>query len=310
MVNKKHLFDVLTSKNAIKWLITQARSLDNWLVLLALINWLYIWHLSSGPCGVAGPWYCSWTWYGTPNRIMASALCFRSRRKWLEIIGSLNSVHLLAAHFLLSSTDELKVNWMTDQGYEIGGIQGFLHGFVESPILQGCFVAAFVAYPLFRFLRRQSNGRLSAALNNIIRTLLLVLVLGLASNYVSHVNAERSVARWLYHDVLKGSALHVNSSCWDESAERFAGIGATVIKEDHTKLEETRLWAEVGPSIFTGPFLIEVFYRGQTSEGSLYGGDNCLVLNLFGYTKILDRNSLLWRQILKYLYPFQYLWPY
>lgn len=302
---------VVTSKNAINLLKNQARFLDNWLVLLAVINWLYIWQLSKGPCnGVWNPWYCTWTWYGIPNRLLASTLCFRSRRKWLEIIGFLNLVHLLALHFMLSGTDELKMNWMTDHGFEIGGLQGLLQGFVEDPILQGCLAGVFAAYPLLRFLRRKSDSYLSVATNYIVKTILLFFVLGLASNYVSHVNAERLVARWLDHDLLKSSTLHIGHYDWGESAERFNSIGATVIKENYKESKETRPWAEVGPSTFTGPFLIEVFYRGEAAGGSLYGGDYCLILNFFGYTKILDENSRLWRQILEYLCPVQYLWLY
>jgi hypothetical protein len=306
----KHPLGVLTENRAVKWIIAEVRFPDNWLVLLAAINWVYIWHLSGGPCGVAGPWYCSWIWYGTPNRLMLSALCFRSRRKWLEILGFLNAAHLLPVQFLLSGTDELKMSWITDHGYEIRGFQDLLRGIVENPILQGCIAAAFIAYPLSRFLRRQSNSRLSAASNYIVKTVLLISILGLASNYVSHVNAERAVARWIYHDVLKNSSPHVSSDNWNESAKRFTGIGATVIKEDYDKLQETGPREDVGPSFFTGPFLLEVSYRLQTSDGSPYGGDNCLVLNFFGYTKILDRNSSLWRQISKCLYPLQFLSPY
>ena len=133
-------------------------------------------------------------------------------------------------------------------------------------------------------------------------------MLGYTSNFISHRKAEMLAAQWVLNDLIKSKTLYGNCSKpewnWlEESATRFASIGATVLKMDCGNIGERVPWGEVGHSSFTGPFFISVGYMAATSDAAKYESGNCLVLNFFGYSKILNKDSTLWRMI-------PYLWPY
>jgi hypothetical protein len=94
----------------------------------------------------------------------------------------------------------------------------------------------------------------------------------------------------------------------EESAAHFASLGATVLKMAcndtlaMTRFELPR--GEVSWSIFAGPFLILVDYHYEASDIIRNKSGRCLVLNFFGYTKILQKDSSLYRRMTPYLWPY------
>jgi hypothetical protein len=292
--------------------VDQARFPDCWLLILTVINWLHIWLLSRGSCnGVANPWYCLWTWYGAPNRLFVSALLICSRRSWLRIIGFLFSTHVLTGQlFFLFNPDEANLIWWW--GGESGGnlLQHIFWTLLEHELTQGFLAALIVIYSFYRFFRHPFHSPLLKKFKFAVSIGIIIVMLGYASNFISHSKAEMLTARWILNDVIKGIALYgscaeAGGTFLEQSATRFASVGANVLKFDcGTDLGEKVPWGEVGNSSFTGPFLISVGYASATSDAASYKSGHCLVLNCFGYAKILNNDSLLFRQMLTYLYPY------
>jgi hypothetical protein len=299
-------------RKAFEWAIKETRSFDTWLLILTVINWLHIWLLSRGSCnGVANPWFCDWTWYGAPNRLLVAALLIRSRRSWLRVVGFLFSAHVLAGQlFFLFNPDEANLIWWW--GGEAGGNfwQHIFWTLMEHELTQGFLAALMVFYSFCRFFRHPFRGPFSKVFKFAVSIGIIILMLGYASNFISHSKAEKLTAKWILNDIIKGTALYgscveAGGTFLEESATRFASVGANVLKFDcSTDLGTKVPWGEVGNSSFTGPFLISVGYASATSDAASYKSGHCLVLNCFGYAKILNNDSMLFRQMLTYLYPY------
>lgn len=294
-------------KKALIWLAKQGRFPDNWLLLIAVANWLHMWNLAHGNCrGVVSPWYCDWTWYGSANRLLFSALCVRSRRTWLGVIGFLISVQLVAAQlFCFVNIDEFSQILISAREFEKSFLWHLLEAMIEHPLTQG-FIAALIApYAMYHSVHRLFGRRPSPVIVYTIKTILLILFFGYLSSFISHGAAERSTARWLYRDILRSSSIYgdfTKSDYFKESAGRFASVGANVIKVESNKYLEVEPWGEVGPSGHTGPFLISVRYLVIISNSHKSG--HCLVFNFFGFVKILDKDSSLYMKFLPYLQPY------
>jgi hypothetical protein len=293
----------------LRWLAKQSRILDNWLLLLAIINWIYIFNLSRGDCrGFASPWYCSWTWYFAANRLLLAALCIRSRRTWLTVIGLLISLHVVAGQlFYFFNTDQFSQILFFARDFKTDFLRFMLLVAIEHELTQG-FVAALIAiYASRQIMRSISGKRHYPAILRTVWVIILILTIGYLSNFISHAAAERATARWLYHDVLRGSSLYGDLQTTDylkESAERFASVGANVFKVESEKYLEMKPWAEVGPSNFAGPFFILVAYHFSTSDRQQSASGHCLVLSFFGYSRILDKDSSLFWKPIPYLIPY------
>jgi hypothetical protein len=299
-------------KNTLGWLAAEARSPDNWLLILAVINWVHIWSLSKGDCnGVANPWFCDWTWYGAPNRLLLSALCLRIRNRGFAIIGFLCAAHLVAAQlFYLFNPDSIKLAWwLSDEAGEIT-LQQIFHALLEHELTLGFLAALLVSRAFYRFFRHPSRSRLFTGFKYAAAIGLTILFLGYASNFISHAKAERRTAQWVLHDMIKSSTLYGNcdqqeENFLEESAERFAGVGATVLKMDcGNDFGEKTPQGTVGWSSFPGPFLISVSYTAAASTGIKYSSGDSLILNFFGCTKILQKDSSLHRRMMPYLWPY------
>ncbi len=292
--------------------VDQARFPDTWLLILTVINWLHIWFLSRGSCnGVVNPWFCDWTWYSAPNRLLVSALLIRSRRSWLQVVGFLFSAQVLAGQlFFLFNPDEANMIWWW--GGESGGnlLQHIFWTLLEHELTQGFLAALVVIYSLYRFFRHPFRSPFSKIFKFAVSIGIIILMLGYVSNFISHSKAEMLAAKWILNDIIKGSALY--GSCaesggpfLEESAIRFTSVGANVLKFDcGIGIGNKVPWGEVGNSSFTGPFLISVGYAPATSDAASYKSGHCLVLNCFGYAKILSNDSMLWQQMIPYLYPY------
>jgi hypothetical protein len=308
----KPLHEEFKKKKTFDCIIEEARSFDTWILILIVINWLHIWFLSRGSCnGVINPWFCDWMWYSAPNRLLVSALLLRSRRSWLQVIGFLISAHLLAGQlFFLFNPDEANLIWWW--GGESGGnlLQHIFRTLLEHELTQGFLAALLVSYSLYRFFRHPFRSSLSRVFKYAVSIGLIILMFGYASNFISHSKAEMLTAKWILNDIIKGSALYgscaeAEGTFLEESAIRFASVGANVLQFDcSTDLGKKVPWGEVGNSSFTGPFLISVGYASATSDAASYKSGHCLVLNCFGYAKILNNDSTLFRQMLSYLYPY------
>jgi hypothetical protein len=294
------------TKALFRWLLEQVRSPDNWLVSMAVANWLHIFYLSRGDCrGIAPPWYCYWTWYGCANRLLVAALCVRFRRTWFTWAGFLVSAHIVASQlFYFVNPDEFSQMLSFAREYEAGVRRHFIEILFEHSLIQGLIAALIVIYAMKELKRRISGGRPVPAWSYAITLILLVISAGYLSSFISHGRAESETAQWLYRDVLQGGSLNgdfVRTDYLKESAGRFTSVGAKVIKVESDKYQAPP-WGEVGPSYFTGPFLISVNYL-LIAPQRYYSG-KCLIINFFGLVKILDKDSLLWLQ------PIPYLWPY
>lgn len=301
----------LGAKNALSWLAAETRSPDTWLLILAVINWLHIWSLSKGDCnGVANPWFCDWVWYGAPNRLLLSALCLRIRKRGFTIIGFLCAAHLVAAQlFYLFNPHQFKMIWWLSREAGETTLPHIFQILLKHELVQGFLAALLVSYAFYLFFRHSSRNRLCTAFKYAASMGLIILLLGYSSNFISRSKAERRTAQWILHDVIKSSTLYGNFSQpeWnllEESAERFTSVGATVLKIDSDDYKRILPWAELYESSFTGPFLISVGYEAESSSSIRNKSGRCLVLNFFGYTKILQKDSpLYWHMI-------PYLWPY
>ncbi len=294
------------SKSLLRSLVQQAHCPDNWLLVISVANWLHIFYLSRGHCnGVANPWECDWNWYGCANRLLVAALCIRFRRTWLIWAGFFVSAHIVASQlFYFVNPDEFSQMLSFAREYDSGLVRHFVEILFEHSLIQGLIATLIVIYTMRELKRRFSGGKPVRALGYATTLILLLVSAGYLSSFISHGRAERSTAQWLYRDVLQGGSLNgdfVRSDYLKESAGRFTSIGAKVIKVESDKYQ-TPPWGEVGPSYFTGPFLISVNYLLVTPKS--YHSGKCLVVNFFGLAKILDKDSLLW------LKPIPYLWPY
>jgi hypothetical protein len=265
-----------------------------------------------GDCnGVANPWFCNWTWYNAQNRLLISAICLRSRKTVLVILGFLCSAHLLAAQLVyLFNPDEFNLIWWW--GGESGG-NIYWHLFwtlLEHELTQGFLAALLVSYILYRFFRHPFRNRLTIVFRYVVAIGLIILLLGYASNFISHGKAERKIAQWILIDIIQGPTLYGDclQAGWDdwltESATRFLSVGATVLKMDCGDIGSKVSWGEVGPSSFTGPFIISVRYMAVASDGVKAKSGDCLMLNFYGYTKILKEDSSLFRRMIPYLWPY------
>ncbi len=293
-------------KSLFQSLLKQARYPDNWLLIISVANWLHIFHLSHGDCrGIAPPWYCYWNWYGCANRLLVAALCIRFRRTWLTWAGFLVSAHIVASQlFYFVSPDEFSQMLSFAREYESGLVRHLFEILFEHSLIQGLIATLIVIYTIKELKRSFSGSNAVQALSYATTLILLILSAGYLSSFVSHGRAESATAQWLYRDVLQGGSLNGDFAKTDylkESASRFTRVGAKVIKVESDKYQ-TPPWGEVGPSYFTGPFLISVNYLLITPK-TYYSG-KCLVISFFGFVKILDKDSLLW------LKPVYYLWPY
>ncbi len=292
-------------RGALRWLSRQWPSWDTWLLLITSIYWIYRRQLTSADCfGVVNPWYCDWAWYCCANRLLLAALCLRSRRSWLEIIGFVTAAHVLAGQlFYFVNTDEFSQMALTAR--EIGIVRAV----VQHQLLQGAIAVLIAPLALIRFMRGLSRRSPLRLVTTAIKLGMLALLLGYLSDFLSHGAAETATARWVYQDVLKRSTLYgrfSNADYLNESAGRFISVGATVLTLDSSQFLMIAPFAEVGPSSFTGPFLISVQYQWvlKTSASPDVRSGTCLVLNLFGFVRVVDRDSLLWRRLIAYLWPY------
>lgn len=286
------------------WLSKHLRSSDAWLLIVAGANWIHLRYLAffgvycSG--GVASPWYCDWTWYSCANRLLIAALCVRSRHAWLEILGFLMAAHVLAGQlFYVVNTDEF--SRISLEIKDAGIIEAVLH----HTFVQGGIAAAIAIYALQRSVRRLRDGHWYRLVTTACKVGVIFILIGYASNFVSHRRAERATASWVYQDLLKSSAFYGKLSDQDylnESAERFNKAGANVLLFKTSQYPHALPFGEVGPSYFTGPFFISVQYEHANTEGHWSG--TCLVLNCFGYVRILDTDSSLWRRLIPYIWPY------
>jgi hypothetical protein len=289
---------------AAKWLANESHAFDSWMLLIAVLNWGYITFLPRDCRGIApADWHCwSQEWYAVWNRFLFAALCVRTRKTWIGFIGLLISVQIVAAQlFYLFNPDEIWQKFVEAREY----LGSFWRAAIEHELLQGVIAALIVSCALHRIIGRPFGSRPSLAFIYAIKLTLLVLSLGYISSFISHVAAERTTAQWLYRDILKGSSFYGDLREYDwlkESARRFESIGANVIKVDSGESQEVKPWATVGPSAFTGPFLISVRYEFRTIANTEYG--NCLVFDFFGFVKILDRDSQLYWRLVPYLFPY------
>ncbi len=117
-------------KRSLEWLRKQLLSSDTWLLIIAGANWIHLRYLASYGVycsgGVVSPWYCDWTWFSCANRLLLAALCIRSRRTWIEILGLLTAAHVLAAQlFYVVSVDEFFK--ISSDIKEVGIIEAVLH---------------------------------------------------------------------------------------------------------------------------------------------------------------------------------------
>jgi hypothetical protein len=288
----------------IKWLANECRALDSWLLVFAVLNWSYISFVPRDCRGIApSDWHCwSQEWYAVWNRLLFAALCVRTRRTWLGIIGLLISLQIVAGQlFYLFNPDEIWQKFVDAREY--GG--GVWKAVIEHELIQGVIAALILSYAMHQIIRRLSVKRPALAFLLPIRVILLTLSLGYLSSFISHAAAERTTAQWLYRDILKSSSFYGDFVEYDyikESARRFESIGANVIKAASGKSQEVKPWASVGPSTFTGPFLISVMYEFRTIGDTKYG--NCLVFDFFGFVKIIDKDSQLYARWVRYLFPY------
>jgi hypothetical protein len=286
-------------------LLDEARAFDSWLLVLAVVNWIV---LSSFECrGIAPPfWYCySAGWYRLINRILFAALCVRTRRTWFYAIAFLVSAQIVAGHlFYLFNPDEIALRFFVGSQ----SLWDFIKAVLGHELLQGLIAFLLAAYALRQIMRRLPRLRWFWLSVYALRAVLIFLFFGYLSNFISHAAAEKTVAKWIYQDSLKGSSFYGDVASEDihellrESAERFADIGAKVMKVQTGSFSQSKPSAKVGPSTFTGPFLIHVQYELQTSENSLDG--NHLMFNFFGFVKIIEKDSNLDFKLLPYLWPY------
>ena len=112
-------------------------------MVIAVVNWIHLRYLASYGVycngGVVSPWYCDWTWYSCANRLLFAALCIRSRRTWLEILGFLVAAHVLAAQlFYVVNVDEF-----SKISLDVKDV-GIIEAVLRHTIVQGCI--AIIAY--------------------------------------------------------------------------------------------------------------------------------------------------------------------
>lgn len=290
-----------------EWFAKECRDFHSWLLVIAFVNWVYISHLAHDCRGIAPmDWYCSMPEsFNVLFRLLIATLCLRSHMIWLAAIGFLLSAQIIAGQlFYLFNSDEILLRFY--EAREYGG--SFLGAVIRHEHMQGV-IAAVIAFSAMRqIMRRLSGNRLYPAIVYSIRAFIVFLVIGYLSSFISHASAEKATAQWLYHDVLKGSSFYGDFLGDDfhahvkESAERFASAGIKVMKVKPGELSDANPWAKVGPSAFTGPFLITVQYEFRTGEKRRYG--NCLVFDFFGFIKILDRDSRIGWDLVRYLHPY------
>jgi len=177
---------------------------------------------------------------------------------------------------------------------------------VEAPLFQGMLAAIIVTYALVRAVRRFSGNRLPNAFTRPAFAVLLLIVAGYASNFLSHGAAERETARWIARDLLKGQTFYgaySDSDLMDESAERFRSIGTAVLRLPADRYYDSEPRAEVGPSYFPAPFLISVGYSCYASSPGPNLDGSCLVVNFFGFAAVVRRDSLLLWKLVPYFRP-------
>jgi hypothetical protein len=287
-----------------KWLANESHAFDSWLLIIAVLNWGYCSLLSRDCRGIAPwDWHCwSQEWYAVWNRLLFAALCLRTRKTWICFIGLLISLQIVAAQlFYLINPDEVWQKFVEGREY----LGSLWRAVIEHELLQGIIAALMGSSALHQIMRRLFGNRPSRTFACAIRLIILILSLGHISSFISHAAAERATAQWLYRDILKGSSFYGDFLQYDwlkESARRFESIGANVIKADSGESEKVKPWATVGPSAFTGPFLISVRYEFRTIADTEYG--NCLVFDFFGFIKILDKDSQLYGRLVPYLFPY------
>ena len=292
-------------RRALEWLPKQLLSSDTSLLEIAVANWLHLRYLAlygaycSG--GVVSPWYCDWTWYSCANRLVIAALCIRSRRAWLEILGFLAAAHVLAAQlFYVVNADEFfKISLDVKE-------MGILEAVFRHTIVQGCIAIIIVIFAAVRSIRRISGLRIYRMIATTSGIGAIVLFLGYASNFLSHAATETETARWINDEVLKRSSFYGKTpdGYLDESANRFANVGAHVLEFDSDRLFEKLPFGQVGPTYYLGPFLASVQYIYAFKDSKNLQSGNCLILNVFGYVKILDRDSMIWNRMIPYLWPY------
>lgn len=287
-----------------KWLANESHAFDSWLLIIAVLNWGYISFLPRDCRGIApADWHCwSQEWNAVWNRLLFAALCLRTRKTWISFIGLLISLQIVAAQlFYLFNPDEIWQKFVEAREY----LGSLWRAAIEHELLQGVIAALIVSCALHQIMRRLFGNRPSRTYVYAIRLIILILSLGYISSFISHAAAERATAQWLYRDILKGSSFYGDFLQYDwlkESARRFESIGAKVIRVNSGKSQEVKPWATVGPSAFTGPFLISVRYEFRTIADTEYG--NCLVFDFFGFIKILDKDSQLYGRFVPYLFPY------
>jgi hypothetical protein len=235
----KQWFSKSGAKQIYARVVDQAHFPETWLLILTVINWLHVWFLSKGSCiGVVNPWFCDWMWYSAPNRLLVSTLLLRSRRSWLQVVAFLISAHLLAGQlFFLFNPDEFRLGWWWGGESEGNHLQQLFWTLLEHELTQGFLAALLVSYCLYRFFRHSFGSPFARVFKYAVATVLIIMMLGYASNFTSHDKAEMLTAKWILNDILKTSALYgtcseAGGTFWEESAIRFASVGANVLKFD------------------------------------------------------------------------------
>jgi hypothetical protein len=268
------------------------------LVLAALNAGNMVWAGSdSGGC-FACPWYVvslttfsvhgsAWTF--SPTRVLVAAACLRGRRSWTDVVAALISAQLVAGTLLYLAAPDY---WTMERAV--------VSSIVYAPQFQGILAAIVLAIAAGRVVARVAGRRARRGLVIAAGAIVVCGLSGFASNLVSHARAEQHVARFVSRNLMGGRPFKAGAGFRDESLRRFQEIGAPV-----TWTGDSRdiPYADVGPTAFVFPFVLNVeytFQRGRKEDGGVW---SALVFDFFGWTAILDPSSGVWRRLLPYFWP-------
>jgi hypothetical protein len=268
-------------------LLETFRHADTLLALSAVINAV---HMSWMAASVRGcEWVCPWyaggipwrawppdsIWTFAPTRLLVAAVCLRARRTWADALALVVAAQIVVGNLLFTlNPDQFAADLRL-------GPTVF-----ETPALQALLAGLVGVVASLRIVRRVGGGRVSASFRTAVPVIAALLVIGYASNLVSHAAAEREVARFVSGEVLHGSRFYVLT---DADFDLFRDVKAPVTKGQYG--DEPH--AMMGWTSFVAPFVLETHwdYTGGRDDSRMGW---VLTVGFFGKTFIARRDGPFW----------------